>query len=138
MSSYVIERLREELDIRFAKGLRDTKILLVGMAYKKNVDDVRESPSIIIYELLKKCQAIVEYYDSHVLEIPIIPEHIELVRLKSVTLTQAQLQTYDAVVICTDQDDVNYDFIVENSKLVIDTRNAIQNKSVENSHVVKA
>jgi UDP-N-acetyl-D-glucosamine dehydrogenase len=138
MSSYVIERLREELDIRFAKGLRDTKILLVGMAYKKNVDDVRESPSIIIYELLKKRQAIVDYYDSHVLEIPTISEHIELAGLKSVTLTQAQLQTYDAVVICTDHDDVNYDFIVENSKLVIDTRNAVKNKTLENSHVVKA
>ena len=138
MSSYVIERLREELDLRFARGLRDTKILMVGMAYKKNVDDVRESPSLIIYELLKKRQAIVDYYDSHVLEIPPIAEHIELAGLKSITLTKEQLQVYDAVVICTDHDDVNYQFIVENSKLVIDTRNAVKNISTGHKHVVKA
>lgn len=138
MPSYVIERLREELDLRFAKGLRDTKILMIGMAYKKNIDDVRESPSLVIYELLKTRLANVDYYDSHVLEIPEIPEHIELAGIKSIALTKEQLQKYDAVVICTDHDDVNYDFIVENSKLVIDTRNAVKNYPTGSSHVVKA
>jgi len=111
---------------------------MIGMAYKKNIDDVRESPSLVIYELLKTRLANVDYYDSHVLEIPEIPEHIELAGIKSIALTKEQLQKYDAVVICTDHDDVNYDFIVENSKLVIDTRNAVKNYPTGSSHVVKA
>ncbi len=138
MSCYVIERLREELDLRFARGLRDTHILIVGISYKKNIDDVRESPSLVIFENLKNRQAIVDYYDFHVSEIPEISEHKSLSGLKSVPLTKEQLQKYDAVIVCTDHDDINYDLIVENSKLVVDTRNAIKNELGALSHVVKA
>lgn len=138
MPFYVIESLREELDIRFAKGLRDTNILIVGMAYKKNVEDLRESPSLIIFELLKSRQALVDFYDSHIPEVPSMREHPSLAGEKSVPLTKEQLQKYDAVVICTDHDDVDYDFIVENSKLVIDTRNAVKGDSRRKDHVVRA
>jgi UDP-N-acetyl-D-glucosamine dehydrogenase len=99
MSSYVIERLREELDTRFTKGLRNTHILILGVSYKKNIEDVRESPSLVIFELLKDRQAIVDYYDSHVLEIPELEEHKSLAGLKSISLTKEQLKTYDAVIV---------------------------------------
>lgn len=138
MPFYVIESLREELDSRFAKGLRDTHILIVGVSYKKNVDDVRESPALMIFELLKKRKAKVDFYDSHVPTIPETEEHKSLSELKSINLTKNQLEKYDAVVICTDHDDVDYDLIVENSKLIIDTRNAIKGDSAWKNHVVRA
>lgn len=138
MSSYIIEKLREELDLRFGIGLRGTKILVVGMAYKKNIDDVRESPALVIFELLQKKQALVDYFDSHVPEIPQTDEHPELAGLKSITLTKEQLVTYDAVVICTDHDNVDYELITDNSKLIIDTRNVIRNDLKGKNNVVKA
>ncbi len=138
MPSYVIEKLREELDLRFGTGLRGTKILVVGMAYKKNIDDVRESPAMVIFELLQKKQAIVDYFDAHVPEIPATEEHPQLQGLKSISLTKEQLVTYDAVLICTDHDNVDYELITNHSKLVIDTRNSIKKDSKGKNNVVKA
>lgn len=138
MPHYVIERLREELDVRFSKGLKGSKVLILGMAYKKNIEDVRESPSLVVYELLKSKNASVDFYDAHVSEIPEIPEHRELSGLKSIRLTEEVLKTYDAVLICTDHDDLNYEFILKNSKLVLDTRNATKDFDKEYDNVVKA
>jgi UDP-N-acetyl-D-glucosamine dehydrogenase len=138
MPHYVIERLREELDIRFSKGLNGSKILILGMAYKKNIEDVRESPALVVYELLKSKHALVDFYDAYVSEIPEIPEHLELSGLKSIRLTEGSLKEYDAVVICTDHDDINYEFVLKNSKLVLDTRNATKNFNKEYDNVVKA
>lgn len=138
MPHYVIARLREELDLRFSKGLNGSKILILGMAYKKNIEDVRESPSLIVYELLKSKHADVDFYDAHVPEIPEIPEHKELSGLKSIRLSENSLKAYDAVIICTDHDDLNYEFILKNSKLVLDTRNATHNFSKEYDNVVNA
>lgn len=136
MASYVIERLREELDIRFTKGLRNTHILLVGISYKKNIDDIRESPTIVICDLLKNFQASVDYYDPYVMEIPEHDAHKPLCGLKSISLTNEQLNVYDAVIICTDHDNIDYEFIVRNSKLIIDTRNAIKHLSKNKKNVV--
>ena len=138
MPQYIIERLREELDLRFSKGLNKTNILIIGMAYKKNIDDVRESPSLLIYDLLKEKKSHVDYYDSYVKEIPFIHEHKNLQGLKSVELTAQTIQKYDAVVICTDHDDVDYALLVEHSHLIIDTRNAIKNHAEGRNNVVKA
>lgn len=138
MPHYVIERLREELDIRFSKGLKGSKVLILGMAYKKNIEDIRESPALIVYELLKKKHADVDFYDSHVPEIPETLEHQELTGLKSIHLSADSLKEYDAVLICTDHDNLNYEFILKNSKLVLDTRNATQNINKEYDNVVKA
>jgi UDP-N-acetyl-D-glucosamine dehydrogenase len=138
MSSYVIEKLREELDLRFCKGLRGTKILVAGMAYKKNIDDIRESPSLVIFELLQQRKSLVEYFDTHVPEIPFTHEHPNLAGLKSIHLTKEKLKEYDAVVICTDHDDMDYSFLVEHAKLIIDTRNAVKDVARGNGNVVKA
>ena len=138
MPRYVIERLREALDVRAERGLKGSKILIVGMAYKKNIDDIRESPSILIYELLRSKLAEVDFYDSHISEIPELHEHMAMSGLRSVCLDEETLKNYDAVLICTDHDDVNYEFIVKNSKLVIDTRNSTKDLNKEYDHVIKA
>ena len=138
MPHYVIERLREELDIRFGRGLKGAKILIIGMAYKKNVDDIRESPSLVVYQLLRSKFAEVDFYDSHISEIPELHEHIELSGLRSIRLSEEALKTYDAAVICTDHDDLNYEFIIKNSKLVLDTRNATKNLSKKYDNIIKA
>lgn len=138
MASYVVEQLRKELDLRFEKGLRNTRILLVGVAYKKNIDDLRESPALIIFERLLKYQAKVDYFDSLIPEIAADSEHPLLVGRKSINLTKENLHQYDAVLICTDHDGVDYNFIVDNSKIVIDTRNAVKATNLEKNNVVKA
>lgn len=138
MPHYVIERLREELDLRFSKGLNGSKVLILGMAYKKNIEDVRESPSLLVYDILKSKHANVDFYDAHVSEIPEIPEHSNLSGLKSIHLSEDSLQAYDAVLICTDHDGLDYEFILKNSKLVLDTRNATKNFDKEYDNVVKA
>lgn len=138
MPQYVIERLREELDIRFSKGLNGSNILILGMAYKKNIEDIRESPSLVVYELLKSKHANVDFYDAHVPEIPETQEHKELSGLKSICLNKDSLKTYDAVIICTDHDELNYEFILKNSKLVLDTRNATKTFSKDYANVVNA
>lgn len=137
MPDYVISRLREGLDKHHRKGINGSRILVLGIAYKKDVDDMRESPSMFIYEKLLHYGAVVEFHDSVIPVIPHTREHDALAGLKSVPLTKEQLATYDAVVIATDHSAVDYDFLVANSKLVIDTRNATDNVK-DKTYVIKA
>ncbi len=137
MPDYVIARLRESLDRISGKGLNGAKILVVGIAYKKDVDDMRESPSLFIFEKLAKAGAKVDYSDSIITTIPHSREHDALAGLTSVKLTAENLQKYDAVVIATGNSDLDYELIARESKLVIDTRNALHHVK-DKSHVVKA
>lgn len=137
MPVYVIDRLREEMDARFGKGLKNTRILLVGLAYKKNVDDLRESPTLLIADILQKRQAHVDYHDPFIDEIHRMRAHENLTGLRSVPWTEESLKSYDAAIICTDHDDVDYEFLVHHTKLVIDTRNATH-RVKEKSNVAKA
>jgi UDP-N-acetyl-D-glucosamine dehydrogenase len=124
MPTYVVSRLAEALDQKFSKGLNGAKILIVGMAYKKNVDDIRESPAFVIIEHLQNRGAKVSYYDPYVPEVLPMREHKELVGMKCVAWDAQTLAGFDAALICTDHDDVDYSFLVNHSKLVLDTRNA--------------
>jgi UDP-N-acetyl-D-glucosamine dehydrogenase len=124
MPDYVIEQLRDALDQRFLKGINNTSLLLVGMAYKKNIDDIRESPTLVIFEKLLSKKAHVDYYDPYIPVIPNTREHRNLANIHSIELTKEKLKGYDAVMICTDHDCIDYDFIVKHSKLVVDTRHA--------------
>ncbi|MBS0185500.1 MAG: nucleotide sugar dehydrogenase [Proteobacteria bacterium] len=137
MPFYVVERLRDELDRRFSKSLNGSRLLIMGMAYKKNVDDIRESPSLVIYDLLKNKGANVDYHDPYIPIVPTTREHPSLSGLKSTPLTKETLSTYDAVLILTDHENVNYEFLAEHSKLLIDTRNVFHFLK-ESSHVTKA
>ena len=122
MPAYVISRTAEFLN-ECGKPIRGTKICLLGVAYKKDVDDARESPSFELLELLLKRGAELTYSDPHV---PVLPSarHYQLPVMKSQTLTPEFLASQDAVLIATDHSAVDYAEVVRHSRLVIDTRNA--------------
>ena len=122
MPEYVVARLAEALDRRFRKGLNGTRILLLGVAYKKNVDDTRESPAFAVWERLRERGAEVAYHDPHVPVIPKTRAHASLAGTASVPLTPGNLAGFDAVLIVTDHDAVDYRLLREHAPLVVDTR----------------
>lgn len=126
MPRYVVSKMAEALDTRFARPLNGAKILLLGMAYKKNVADIRESPGFAIMELLKKRKADVRFHDPYVETIPHTREHADFTGMQSVPLTAASVASYDAVVIVTDHDNVDYTMVADAARLVVDTRNTLQ------------
>lgn len=119
MPEYVVGKVVRSLNER-RKALRGSKVLVLGIAYKKNVDDMRESPSVEIMELLRNLGAEVSYSDPHVPVFPVMREH--KFDLKSVELTRENLVNFDAVVVTTDHDKFDYDMILENARVIIDTR----------------
>jgi UDP-N-acetyl-D-glucosamine dehydrogenase len=123
MPNYVIDVLKDALKAKFDKEIKNSKILILGVAYKKNVDDTRESPAFALMGLLKNRGASLAYYDPLIHVIPETREHSALAGLKSIDWSAKQLAKYDAALICTDHDNVNYEELVANSKLIIDTRN---------------
>jgi UDP-N-acetyl-D-glucosamine dehydrogenase len=122
MPHYVIERTQGALNDD-CKSLKGAKVLVIGVAYKKNIDDSRESPSAEIIELLRDRGAKVTYHDPH---IPVYPSMRKYrIDLKSVPLTPANLKASDCVLILTDHDAVDYKLLAKHAKLVVDTRNAM-------------
>jgi UDP-N-acetyl-D-glucosamine dehydrogenase len=138
MPEHVVLRLVETLDRRFSKGLNGSKILVMGMAYKKNVDDMRESPSLVLTEMCAARGANVDYYDPFVPQIPPTREHPKLSGMASIVLSPDTIATYDAVLVSTDHDDVDYDMLVANAKVVVDTRNATKSVTAHRDKIVKA
>lgn len=122
MPEYVVTRTSEFLN-EFSKPVRGSKICLAGVAYKKDVDDPRESPSFELLKLLLERGAEMSYSDPHVPTLPSM-RHFDLPQMKSQTLTPQFLQSLDAVLIATDHSDFDYDAIVQHAPLIIDTRNA--------------
>jgi len=122
----VIETLIEALSKRQRKSLCGARVLLLGMAYKKNVDDMRESPSLTILEMLEARGAHVEYYDPHIPVIPMTREHAPLAGRTSVDWDRDMISSFDAALICTDHDAVDYCALGEWVPLVVDTRNAMR------------
>ena len=128
MPEYVVRKVTDALNTK-GKSVNNAKILILGVAYKKNVSDCRESPAFEIIHGLSQKGAVVSYNDPYVSSL-----HENSLKLKSVKLTPEVLKKSDCVVIVTDHDKYDYDFIVKNASLVVDTRNAIK---VKNSKVVK-
>lgn len=138
MPRYVVTRLMEALSDR-GRPLRGATILLLGLAYKKNVDDPRESPTFAIWDLLRARQAKVQFHDPYIPVAPAMREYPAYAGTPSVPLTEAVLAQSDAVVICTAHDVLDYAFVVRHAQLVIDTRNACADVPAELRHkVVKA
>jgi UDP-N-acetyl-D-glucosamine dehydrogenase len=130
MPYHVVESIASALNRR-SQALQGSQILLLGVAYKKDVDDLRESPALTIIELLRKQGAIVKYNDPYV---PYIGKGRKYdLNLSSQPL--AELDHYDCVVIVTDHSDYDYERIVRESKLVIDTRNAT--RGIEAANIVQ-
>jgi UDP-N-acetyl-D-glucosamine dehydrogenase len=125
MPRYVIERLREELDRRFGKALSGSRILIVGVSYKKNVGDMRESPALTIMQLLDRAGARVDYYDPFFPVIPPTRNHPNLAGKASIPFEDYLLARFDASVIVTDHDDVDYEALLRFSRLILDTRNRL-------------
>jgi UDP-N-acetyl-D-glucosamine dehydrogenase len=138
MPQYVIERLAHELDRRFGKGLNGARILIAGIAYKKNVDDMRGSPTLKLMQLLEARHAIVDYFDPYIPEVPKTREHPEFAGRRSITFDPSALSKYDAVLIATDHDSVDYKMLVARSRLVIDTRNVCERSGINSDKVAKA
>jgi len=138
MPAHVVERLARSLDERFGKGMKGARILLVGLAYKKNVDDMRESPSLTIMELLRARQADVTYYDPFIPVIGHTREHGELAGMRSASFDRETVGAFDAVLICTDHDEVDYQSLVDWSRLVVDARNATRGVEGNRDRIVKA
>jgi len=136
MPRYVVRRLEEELNGRFAKPLNGARILLLGVAYKRNVGDDRESPAYRLIELIEARGAKAGYHDPHVPEIKPSREHAALAGRRSVELSPTEIAGYDAVLVVTDHADVDYAAVVANAKMVVDTRNACAAFGADN--VVKA
>jgi UDP-N-acetyl-D-glucosamine dehydrogenase len=121
MPHYVIERTMDALN-QHKKSLKGSKVLVLGLAYKKDIDDVRESPSLELIELLRHKGAAVDYNDPYIPQTHKQREHD--LQMKSKPLSPAMLKKYDAVIIATDHSEYDYKAIVKNAKLVVDTRNA--------------
>ena len=134
---YVVAQLAEALDRRFGKGLNGARILMLGLAYKKNIDDVRESPALKLLELLEHRGAKVEFHDPHVAVVPRTREHPEFGGRRSVEPLAAARDS-DVVLIVTDHDSVDYAAIVAAARLVVDTRNVCAKAGIESAKVVKA
>jgi UDP-N-acetyl-D-glucosamine dehydrogenase len=125
MPRHVVTRAAEALDRQTGKGLNGAQVLLLGVAYKKNVDDMRESPALVIWQLLEERGAVVSYHDPHVAEIPPTRDHASLGGRRSVALDAAALSAADLVIVVTDHAAVDYAQVAETAQLVVDTRNVM-------------
>lgn len=119
MPHWVVERLVDALNNR-GKSLKDAKILVLGIAYKKNVDDMRESPSVELMEIMRDKGASISYSDPHVPVFPKMREHN--FELSSVTLTPAVIAAHDCILIATDHAKFDYEMIRKNADLIVDSR----------------
>lgn len=133
MPHWVVNKIGEALN-HHAQSIKNSKILILGLAYKRDVDDMRESPSIEIIELLQKKGASVDYSDPYVPFFPGTRSHD--FNLHSVNLTSDKLQAYDCVVMATAHQAFDYELIAQNAKLIIDTRAAF--KAFKQDNIVSA
>lgn len=132
MPEYVTTKLSDALN-NVGKTMKGSKILILGVAYKMNVDDVRESPSITIMELLQAKGAVLAYSDPHVPVFPRMRSHY--FELSSIALTAESLADFDAVILATEHDHFDYDLIKANAPLIIDTRGKYRDGE---PHIIKA
>ena len=132
---YVVEKAVEMLNIR-RKTLDGSKILVLGASYKKNIDDMRESPSMKLIEIFKSKGAEVDYHDPFVPKLP--PMRKYKFEMESIELTAKKLKSYDLVLLSTDHDLFDYNLIFKNAKLIVDTRNAFGKRGLEGKNIHKA
>jgi UDP-N-acetyl-D-glucosamine dehydrogenase len=135
MPHYVIAKTIEALNER-KKSLKGAKVLVLGLAYKKDIDDLRESPSIELIELLRQKGAKVDYNDPYIPRTHKQRQHD--LKMVSKRLTAKMLRSYDAVLISTDHSAYDYKWIVKNARLVVDSRNATANVRSGRNKIVKA
>jgi len=138
MPRYVVGKLAEALDMRSGKALSRSRVLVLGLAYKKNVADIRESPSLRLIEIIEERGGKADFHDPHVGEIPSTREYQHLKGRKSVDLTLEVLEAYDAVLVATDHDHLDYPLVANSASLIVDTRNVFARLGLSAGHIVKA
>jgi len=135
MPYYVIEKTGRALN-SLGKIMKGAKILVVGVAYKPDVDDMRESPALKIIDLLLKEEAIVEYYDPYIPSLPKTRKY-DLI-LNSIELEKIEDNRYDAAVIVTNHSNIDYPVLLKKACVVIDTRNALNQEGLHSDKIRKA
>ena len=138
MPQLVVDTLAEGLKTHAGKPLKGADILIMGVAYKKNVDDLRESPALEIMEIIQKLGGNIAFHDPYIPEILPTREHGNLAGMKSVKFEEPTVSKFDAVLITTDHSNVDYASLVSWSKLVVDTRNATKNVHRGAARVISA
>ncbi|MBS7542614.1 nucleotide sugar dehydrogenase [Ancylobacter oerskovii] len=138
MPYLVVDQLAEALDRSFGRGLAGARILVLGAAYKKNVDDVRESPALKLMELIDERGGLCEFHDPQVTALPPTRRHPRLSGKPSIPLDAAALAGFDAVLVATDHDDVDYALVAEQARLVVDTRNVFARLGLAPRRLVRA
>jgi UDP-N-acetyl-D-glucosamine dehydrogenase len=138
MPRHIVSRLAEALDQRLGRALSRSRILIIGLAYKKNVPDIRESPSLKLIELIEERGGQASFHDPHVPEIPTTRAYGALKGRASVPLTDGNVHEYDAVLVSTDHDGIDYAALARWSPLIIDTRNVFARNGIHGDHIVKA
>ena len=137
MPDFVVSKITEALNER-SKSVKGSDVAILGMAYKKNIDDPRESPSFELMELLLKKGAKVTFNDPHIPVLPRMRHFPDMKPMTSSALTAEYLAAQDCVLISTDHSAYDYDFVVQHSKLVVDTRNATKSVTAGREKIGKA
>lgn len=138
MPRHIVSRLAEALDQKLGVALSRARVLVIGLAYKKNVPDIRESPSLKLIELIEERGGQAHYHDPHVPEIPSTRAYGALKGYRSVALDEETVRGFDAVLIATDHDAVDYAALAAWSRLILDTRNVFARNGLAADHVIKA
>jgi UDP-N-acetyl-D-glucosamine dehydrogenase len=138
MPEHVASKVAIALDERQCRGLNGSRILLLGIAYKKNVNDMRESPALRLIELMERRGAHVDYFDPFVPEIPPTREHAALAGRKSRCWSRDLAGQYEAVLVATDHDGIDYKAVVKSAALVVDTRNICRRAGIQSPKIVLA
>jgi UDP-N-acetyl-D-glucosamine dehydrogenase len=137
MPDWVVLKVAEALNSH-RKPVNGAHILVLGLSYKSDVDDMRESPTFNLLDKLKAMGAFVEYYDPYIPVITATREHSAWTGTKSVVWSESVIRNFDCVLISTAHKSVDYNLLLEWSQLVVDTRNAVQAKSLYSHKLCKA
>lgn len=137
MPHFVLKKVIDSLSLVSGKPIRGAKILIIGMAYKNDIADLRESPSLTLAKLLKQNKAKVSYHDNFIPVLPSLEGFSELAGMKSISLQKNVIDKFDAILVITNHSYIDFDLIAQNAKLIIDTRNALKNLK-SNATIIKA
>ena len=137
MPQFVIDATADALNKR-KKPINGSKILIIGLAYKANVDDMRESPAFYLMDALKSCGAEVGYFDPYIPKIPVTREHGNWTGLESIEWEEGVISDYDCVIIATAHERIDFSDLAKWSDCIVDTRNAMQSITTSEGQVTKA
>ncbi|QJB69740.1 nucleotide sugar dehydrogenase [Parasphingorhabdus halotolerans] len=134
----VVDQLMESLSTHRKKCMAEARILMLGVAYKRNVEDTRESPAFSLIEEIETRGGVVDFHDPYVAVVPHMREHENMSGRESIDLTAENVSGYDAVLVCTDHDGVDYKMVGDAAKLIVDTRNVMAKFDKGAATVVRA